>query len=126
MSRTLIAILVVTNLATGYQLYVTNHRYQATVSDKVTDRERDVYGTACVDWLNGKATERGFTLALGRSWKKHGQLIFEIIPASDKDWTIARDRMPNDDSPSMLCTYDKQSRMMYPVVGEERERWMFY
>lgn len=126
MSRTLVTLLVITNLATGYQAWVYHQRHQAAISDKTTDRERETYGTACVDWLNEKSTDDDITLALGRSWKKHGQLVFEVIPATDKDWETARKKFPDDKSLSLLCTYDKQSGMMYPIVGDERERWMFY
>lgn len=126
MSRTVIALLVVTNLATGYQAWVYHQRYQAAVSNKTTDRERDSYGIACLEFLNKKAKERGYFFDLGRSWKKHGQMVFEIMPATDKDWTTARETLPNGASPVILCTYDKQSGLMVPIVGEEQERWMFY
>lgn len=126
MSRTIIAVLVVTNLATGYQLYVSNQRYQAAISNKTTDREREVYGAACVDWLKEKVTDSDVTLALGRSWKKHGQLVFEVIPSTDKAWEAARKHIPEGESPAVLCTYDTQSGLMYPILGDERERWMFY
>ena len=126
MSRTLIALLIVTNVATGYQAWVYHQRHQAAISNKTTDWERDVYGAACVNWLNEKATETEITLALGRSWKKHGQLVFEVVPATDKDWETARKKIPDETSRSLLCIYDTQSGMMYPAVGTERERWMFY
>lgn len=126
MSRTIITLLVVTNLATGYQAWVYHQRHQAAISDKTTDQDRDIYGAACVDWLNETTTENDLTLALGRSWKKHGQLVFEVVPATEKDWETVREKKPFGDTPSLLCTYDKQSGMMYSVVGPEQERWMFY
>jgi hypothetical protein len=126
MSKGIITLLIVTNLATGYQAWVYHQRHQAAISDKTTDREREIYGAACVDWLSEKVTEDDITLALGRSWKKHGQLVFEVIPATDEAWEAARKLTPDGESPTVICTYDKQSGMMYPVLGDERERWMFY
>ena len=126
MSRTLIALLVVTNAATGYELYRYNQRYEAAISNQTTSREREIGGEACVKWLSEKVVDTKINLAVGRSWKKHGQLVFEVMPASDEDWKLARETMTDDEFPSVLCTYDKQSGVMYAVQGAERERWMFY
>lgn len=126
MSRALAVVLIVTNLITGYELYRCHKRYEAAVSDKTTNHERDRYGAACVDWLNDKTKEREVTLALGRSWKKHGQMVFEVMPASEKDWETARKKMSDTELPAILCTYDRQSGMMVAVVGDERDSWMFY
>lgn len=61
MSKGIITLLIVTNLATGYQAWVYHQRHQAAISDKTTDREREIYGAACVDWLSEKVTEDDIT-----------------------------------------------------------------
>ncbi|MBL4928005.1 hypothetical protein [Fuscibacter oryzae] len=126
MSRTLTALLIVTNVATGYQAWIYYQRHQAAISSKTTDREREVFGAACVDWLNEKTKEREVSLAVGRSWKKHGQLVFEIIPASGQDWAKVVEKLPAEELPAVICTYDRQSGVMFAATGSERDRWMFY
>lgn len=126
MSRTIIALLVATNIATGYSYFQYRDAYRQVISDKTTDYERQTYGAGCVDWINKDAVKREVTFALGRSWKKHGQFVFEIIAAPSQDWEVIREKLHPDEKPSFLCTLDKQSGVMYAVIGDERERWMFF
>lgn len=126
MSRVAIALLIVTNLATGYQMLVYKQRLELAVSDRTTNLDRDTYGKGCVDWLNEQDKERGITLTLGRSWKKHGQYVFEIIPDSKEDWKEVLEKVPETELPAMLCTYDGQSGIMVAITGDERDQWMFY
>lgn len=122
-------ILLLLLLSTGYyavKLQETREKLAEANSTKTTDYEREEYGASCVDWLNKQMGEPAFKLALARSWKKNGQMVFEVIPASEEDWKIAREKFPGDETLSILCTYDKQSGMMFPVTGPERDRWMFY
>lgn len=126
MSRGIIALLIVTNLATGYQMLVYKQRLDLAVSNKTTDFERDNYGQGCVDWINEEQKEREIPMVLGRSWKKHGQLVFEIMPNHDQDWKVVREKIPEAELPVLLCTYDVQSGIMVAVIGDERDQWMFY
>ncbi|WP_137111948.1 hypothetical protein [Rhodobacter sp. SY28-1] len=128
MSRSIVALLVVTNLATGYQAWVYHQRHQAAISDKTTDQEREVYGSSCLDWLTEKVKTgkyEGLELALARSWKKHGQLVFEIVPTEETSEELKAE-MKRQEWDGVLCTYDKQSGTMVTYNGEERDRWMFY
>lgn len=120
MKNFLFALLIITNAATAYELWVSKQRIHILTSQKTTEREREVYGEACLDWLQeeGKEThKREGDFYLGRSWKKHGQLVFEVIGPNDEF------RKKNGDP---ICTYDKQSGMMYSHFGSAKERWMFY
>ena len=126
MSRALIALLILTNAGTGYSYYQYKEAYRQAVSDKTTDEERRVWGSDCLDWRNDETKTRGVKLALGRSWKKHGQLVFEIVPTSDEKWELVVEKVPESELPYSLCVSDKQSGMLYLVTGNERDRWMFY
>lgn len=126
MSRTLIALLILTNAGTGYSYYQYREAYRAAVSTETTSQERETFGAGCVDWINEKADEREVIFSLGRSWKKHGQMVFEMIVAPDQEWEVVREKLHPDELPSFLCTLDRQSGVMFVVTGEERERWMFY
>lgn len=112
--------LVITNVATGAMLYDTKTKLDALTATKTSNGERDVYGAACVDWLKEegeKVGERDGEFYLGRSWKKHGQLVFEVIVPKDEEGKKRGDA---------VCTYDVQSGMLYAYYGPAREEWMFY
>lgn len=110
----------------GYKWQETSDQLRIATSNQTTDREREAYGAACVDWRNEETKERKIKLALGRSWKKHGQMVFEIIPAHEEDWKVVTEKVPQDELPAALCTFDRQSGTMYVAFGSNRERWMFY
>ncbi|MCE8523355.1 hypothetical protein KBY30_20390 [Ruegeria pomeroyi] len=120
MKKLVFALLLVTNVATAYELWVSKLKIQTLTSNRTTDKEREVFGEACVSWLSEKGREednREGEFYLGRSWKKHGQLVFEVIGPKDAF---------RDQKGEAICTYDKQSGIMYAYYGPAQERWLFY
>ncbi|WP_444460234.1 hypothetical protein [Rhodobacter capsulatus] len=134
MRNCLIVFLVLTNAATGYALFQGIDEYERVrtqfvearqkiaeiESTKTTDFERENYGQECVKWLREEGTKDGKRdgeFYLGRSWKKYGQMVFEVIVPKDQ---IGRK------TGNFLCTFDAQSGMMYSLEGPAQERWMFY
>lgn len=120
MSRALITVLIFTNLATGYSYYENREAYLNAVSDKTTISERETYGTRCVEWFTETIKvkdDKDAGFFLGRSWRKHGQLVFEVFSDTNLRPEISIER---------LCTYDKQSGMMFAISDADRDRWMFY
>ena len=105
MSRTLATVLAITNLFTGYELYHSHQRYQAAVSTQTTNREREDSGQE-------KAAYK-----LARSWRKHGQMVFEVVA----DWN--QTEFKSDDA---LCVVDMQSGMNFSYSGAARDPWLFY
>lgn len=83
--------------------------------NKATLDERNTFGPSCVNWIKeleeAKGTKGDFSL--GRSWKKHGQLVFEVMTPKDADNMT-------------LCLYDEQSGIMVLPPESERRVWMFY
>jgi hypothetical protein len=120
MSRTLATVLAITNLFTGYELYHSHQRYQAAVSTQTTNRERETYGQSCIDWFTEMAEDSGQEKAaykLARSWRKHGQMVFEVVA----DWN--QTEFKSDDA---LCVVDMQSGMNFSYSGAARDPWLFY
>lgn len=102
------------------QLVSTEEQLAAANADTTTDEERRAYGPGCVSWLTEQAKKEGSTDAkpyLGRSWKKHGQLVFEIFGNPDAKPPLFMES---------LCVYDVQSGMMFRHTGAQRDMWMFY
>lgn len=119
MKKLAIPLLIVSNIVTAYGLWEREMKIRALESTKTTDWEREAYGEACVEWLQKKAKDEGREgeFILGRSWKKHGQLVFEVVGPDDEI---------RSEHGYALCTYDIQSHMMYAHYGKNRETWMFY
>ncbi|WP_146170682.1 hypothetical protein [Cereibacter changlensis] len=87
---------------------------------RTTMAERTSFGEGCVSWLKEEGEKEGKRegeFYLGRSWRKHGQMVFEVVVPKDEFGLK---------SGSALCTYDEQSGMMYSYWGENRNIWMFY
>jgi len=102
------------------KLDVAEAKLAALEATKTTDAERARYGQACLDWHKQegeKDGKRDGEFFLGRSWKKHGQLVFEVVMPKDEIGKRTGDA---------ICTYDVQSGMMYSYTGGSREIWMFY
>jgi hypothetical protein len=119
MKNLTIAFLILVNIATAYGLWEKELKIRALESNKTTNREREVYGEACVKLLRGIGEEQGREgeFFLGRSWKKHGQLVFEVV--GPRDETFEKNGIP-------LCVYDTQSNLMYQHYGDGRKPWLFY
>lgn len=126
MERILIAGLIATNLATGLTAFYYYDMHKVATANQTSDREREEFGWQCTSWLNEETKEREIELVLGRSWKKHGQLVFEIMPDHDIDREKVREKVSPSELPAILCTYDKQSGLMHAITGKEREKWTFY
>ncbi|NVO55093.1 hypothetical protein HW561_04720 [Rhodobacteraceae bacterium B1Z28] len=120
MKKFAIPLLIIANIAAAYGLWEREMKIRSLEATNTTLGERDAYGEACVRWLRETAKEedeREGEFYLGRSWRKHGQLVFEVIGPRD-DISAKRG--------DALCTYDKQSGMMYSYYGASKETWMFY
>lgn len=120
MSNGLVTLLVATNLATGAGFYHFYQLDQKHTETRTTDVERENFGKGCVDWLNEDfkpESKAGSKLYLGRSWRKHGQMVFEIFSEPD---------LKPEERVDALCTYDLQSGMMFQFRGASRDMWMFY
>ncbi|MDO8985567.1 hypothetical protein [Cypionkella sp.] len=87
----------------------------AASADKVTAGERTAYGSICVDWIKDVEEKKGTKgeYSLGRSWKKHGQFVFEVMT-------------PAEGGNMVVCTYDEQSGVVVRPADSERSIWMFY
>ena len=124
MKDIVILALLATNGFTGYAFY-NSHKEQSEeiaelTSTRTTDSERELYGNACVKWLSDEGAKEGTRAGefyLGRSWRKHGQLVFEVISPTDEIGKQKGDA---------LCLYDMQSGMMYSYTGSARDAWLFY
>ncbi|PJF10792.1 hypothetical protein [Pseudorhodobacter sp. MZDSW-24AT] len=124
MKDALIIILLATNAVTGFAFYElekkTSEEILTLKSTSTTSAERDIYGNSCVKWLAEEGAKEGTRTGefyLGRSWRKHGQLVFEVISPQDDIGKARGDA---------LCTYDIQSGMMYSYTGSSRSTWLFY
>jgi hypothetical protein len=126
MGKTVTTLLVATNILTGLGFYEFYTLHQKHLQTRTTNQEREIYGSECVDWRNEQTKDRGIKLILARSWKKYGQMVFEVVPAHDQDWTTVTKKVPSSELPAVLCTSDAQSGVMYVVSGDERKKWMFY
>ncbi|MGA0539046.1 hypothetical protein [Neotabrizicola sp. VNH66] len=120
MSRILIVGLLISNAATGYGFYQYKQAYAQVTSNMTTNQERASYGARCVEWIEewiAEKSDEDAGLFLGRSWRKHGQLVFEVY--SDP-------KLKPETSVELLCVADAQSGMMFSYSGEDRSRWMFF
>lgn len=126
MKNILILILVLSNAATAYLFFTDNLmknsiikslnvKIEELTANTTTESERENYGKACVDWLKENKSEDGFQL--GRSWKKHGQLVFEVLPPQEEN---------GKNGETLICTVDVQSGVMFAYEGQARDEWMFY
>ena len=131
MKNFLLFVLVLTNAATGFLYWDTKVQLTALQSDVVdatvtrtSNVERDFGGGQCVKGLETQQIEKDrpgeSAYKLGRSWKKYGQWVFEVVVAD------AATNETGDPADDFLCTYDPQSGLMYFLQGDAKERWMFY
>lgn len=120
MTRTIINGLLLSNAITlGALGYLYKESVQAS-SLVTTDIERETYGQECVDWMLENAKKAGHenaALKLARSWRKHGQMVFEVVA----DWD--QDEFKVEDS---LCVIDLQSGMFFTYGGISKKPWLFY
>lgn len=120
MKQDIVRILVITNIiALGAVGYFYNQINQVN-SVRTTDVERETYGAECVKWITDSyqsAGEDNAAFVLARSWRKHGQMVFEIHPDWDQDEFRGED---------VLCVVDKQSGFQFRYTGISREPWLFY
>lgn len=124
MSSPITTLLVVSNIATGAALFHFYQLDQQHSETRTTDSERAQFGQACVDWISDQSKEAKTTgeakdpkLWLGRSWRKHGQMVFEVFSDPDTE---------TSELVEILCTYDKQSGTMFAYERASRDMWMFY
>lgn len=124
MKEVFIALLVLALGYAGSLVLEKNEQIERMVAaaneTKTTVAERTSFGEACVRWLKEEGEAEGKRegeFYLGRSWKKHGQMVFEVV--------VPRDEIGLK-SGSALCTYDEQSGMMYSYWGANQNTWMFY
>ncbi len=120
MKNLLILILLCTSLGAAAALYEAKAKIAGYEANKTTDQERALYGEECVIWFTERAEKAGYekpAYKLARSWRKHGQMVFEIVA----DWNQS-----DFISEEALCVVDQQSNVLRSYNGASREPWLFY